>query len=447
MGAVYEAVQLRLNKRVAIKLMASELAANEEALARFRREAEVTSQLGHPHIVNVFDFGVGPSGEPYLAMEYLEGEDLDHRLRRAGRPPLPSVVDIVKQVASALNATHAKGIVHRDLKPGNVFLLRLDDEADFVKIVDFGISKVKAAATRLTGASVVMGTPSYMSPEQATGRVDEIDHRTDQWALACIAYEMLSGRTPFAGEDAASLLYQVVHETPAPLAALVPGLPAEVDQVLGRALAKEQADRFPTLTAFARAFEAAVLQRPAPSLTEPHAVPRPDLAPAAGPAVGGAPATTFSRTAGEITRARTRTKSRWRWALAGGGLGALVAVTGWLALVRPSGAPREEPRSAGALRATTTVAAPTAAAETTTPPAVMPAPPTLTPTPTKKPGADDPPGPARGGAGAAATEVPAPATRPGRRDASRGGRHNPPAEPAPARPAPSRSSHHLIQDL
>jgi serine/threonine-protein kinase len=194
MGAVYEAVQLRLNKRVAIKLMSRDLAANREALARFHREAEITSHLGHPHLVTVIDFGTAESGEPYLVMEYLDGEDLDHRLRRVGRMPIEGVVHVVRQVASALNAAHDQGVVHRDLKPGNVFLVQIPGEPDFVKVLDFGISKMKAARTQLTSASAVMGTPNYMSPEQATGMIDDIDHRTDQWALACTqTYPGLNG--------------------------------------------------------------------------------------------------------------------------------------------------------------------------------------------------------------------------------------------------------------
>lgn len=264
MGAVYEGLQLRLNKRVAVKLMSRDLSANQEALARFRREAELTSQLGHPHIVNVFDFGASPTGEPYLVMEFLAGEDLEQRLRRLGRLPLPEALRICKQVASALAATHAKGIIHRDLKPANVFLLKLEGDADFVKVLDFGISKAKAAVTKLTRASQIMGTPHYMAPEQATGNVDEIDARTDEWSLACIVWEMLAGRGPFAGEDVAALLYQVVHQEPGPLAAKVPGLPARVEEVLRRGISKKQAERFPSVATFAAAFEAAATERALP---------------------------------------------------------------------------------------------------------------------------------------------------------------------------------------
>ncbi len=269
MGAVYEAVQLRLNKRVAVKLMARELAANHEALARFHREAEITSHLGHPHLVTVIDFGTAESGEPYLVMEYLEGEDLDHRLRRVGRLSIETAVHVVRQVASALNAAHDQGIVHRDLKPGNIFISQIPGEPDFVKVLDFGISKMKAARTQLTSASAVIGTPNYMSPEQASGMVEEIDHRADQWALGCIAWEMLLGRGPFVADDAGALFYQIIHQDPHPLTPRVPGLPADVEPVLRRALNKQPAGRFPSMRDFARAFEAAAFGRSADATPAP----------------------------------------------------------------------------------------------------------------------------------------------------------------------------------
>jgi serine/threonine-protein kinase len=279
MGAVFEAVQLRLDKRVAVKVMARELAANAEALARFRREVQVTSQLAHPHIVHVSDFGTAPGGEPFLVMEYLQGEDLADRLNRVERLALPSAVTIINQAASALAATHGKGIVHRDLKPENLFLLTVEGVTDFVKVVDFGISKVKASDEKLTRASVMMGTPAYMAPEQATGRIDQIDHRTDQWALACIAWEMLSGNEPFVAKDTPTLLYSIVHREPPPLE--VAGLPPEVETVLRRALSKRQGDRFPTISAFARAFGTATTPRPVVVETPRPArapTPRPDRA-------------------------------------------------------------------------------------------------------------------------------------------------------------------------
>jgi serine/threonine-protein kinase len=283
MGAVYEAVQLRLNKRVAVKLMARDLAANHEALARFHREAEITSHLGHPHLVTVMDFGQAESGEPYLVMEYLEGEDLEHRLRRVGRMSVETVVHVVRQVASALNAAHDQGVVHRDLKPGNVFLLQIPGEPDFVKVLDFGISKMKAARTQLTNASAVMGTPNYMSPEQATGMVEEIDHHVDQWALGCIAWEMLLGRGPFVADDVAAILYQIINLDPHPLAPRVPGLPPAVESVLRRALSKRPTDRFSSMREFSRAIEVAAAGRPADATPAPVLV---SAAPSASATIG-----------------------------------------------------------------------------------------------------------------------------------------------------------------
>jgi eukaryotic-like serine/threonine-protein kinase len=271
MGSVYEGVQLRLNKRVAVKLMARELAANAEALARFRREAEVTSQLGHPHIVQVFDFGAAPSGEPYLVMEFLEGEALDRRIERLGRLPLEMVRHVVRQTAAALEAAHAQGIVHRDLKPANILLLSLPGEADFVKVVDFGISKVKAATTRITRSSMLIGTPEYMSPEQASGHADEVDHWSDQWALAAMTYQMLAGQPPFAAEDVRALLFQVTLNDPPPLRSRVPDLPPEIEAVVMRGLSKKPSDRFPSITAFARALDG----ESAEAAVQPGATPVP----------------------------------------------------------------------------------------------------------------------------------------------------------------------------
>jgi serine/threonine-protein kinase len=308
MGAVYEAIQLRLSKRVAIKLIACRLAANNDALARFRREAEITSRLGHPNLVNVIDFGTSQAGEPYLVMEYLEGEDLEACLRRCGTLPVPLVVHIVKQTASALAAAHAQGVVHRDLKPANIFLLHVPGEMEFVKVLDFGVSKVKAAGVKLTKVSVALGTPTYMSPEQAAGRADEIDHPADQWALACIAWEMLTSRGPFVADDVNALFYQILNLQPPSLLLKVPSLEPEAELVLLRALSKSSRARFPSIRDFASAFEAAALGRPAEVTPLPMVLP-PLVLGGGGDAIATASEierlpkqlTTFSRTSGELT--------------------------------------------------------------------------------------------------------------------------------------------------
>jgi serine/threonine-protein kinase len=363
MGAVYEAVQLRLNKRVAVKVMSRELAANSEALARFHREAEITSLLGHAHLVTIIDFGMAQTGEPYLVMEYLDGEDLEHRIQRDGRLSIDTAVHITRQVASALSATHAKDVVHRDLKPANIFLLQMAGEPDFVKVLDFGISKMKAARTKLTRALSILGTPNYMSPEQATGMIDEIDHRTDQWALACIAWEMLSGRSPFAADDLSVLLYQIINLAPQPLSKRVPDLPSEVEPVLRRALSKQMSDRFPSITDFSRAFGVAALGRPAEVTPPPVLVSR---TPAIkGTIKYGAPAsgtgatmlagqsenllrdtakqvTTFSQTAGEQLGVAPARRFKPVYAIAAA-VGLVLLVCGFLLLTSRGGTSKPTP--------------------------------------------------------------------------------------------------------
>jgi serine/threonine-protein kinase len=463
MGTVYEGTQLRLSKRVAVKLLARDLSSNQEALARFRREAEVTSQLGHPHIVQVFDFGTAPTGEPYLVMEYLEGEDLDQRIRRSRRLPLDITVNIVKQIASALASTHARGIVHRDLKPANILVLEIEGEVDFVKVVDFGISKVRAASLRLTNASALVGTPNYMSPEQARGEIDEIDHRTDQWSLACIAYEMLAGRGPFVGETVHSLLYQVIHQEPPRLTTLVPGLPDDVAKVIARGLAKDKASRFPTINAFSRALVEAAKAPSAPieSSTSGHASVKP-AAPPPPSATAAPPLTTLSRTASEsiFSLSRLRDRVPATWALVGG-----VAVVVLLAtlILRP-----RTPRTTRPLPPTTQLAPspplPRVQVEQIAPPPppivapappVPPTPPTMVaaPRPKRPPVAHDNV-PARDGAGDRKQKADkmqslkeSPPNEKTRRDDV--GTALPDTSPVPKtnRPSQSPKRRHLIEDL
>jgi serine/threonine protein kinase len=257
MSTVFEALQLKLQRRVAVKVMAADLADNPEALARFRREVKITARLAHPHIVQLLDFGTTPGGQAYLVTEYLEGEDLEQRLLRVGRLSVEETLRLAGQIAGALAAVHAKGIIHRDLKPGNVLLLSVDGVADFPKLLDFGISKVLTSSTQLTRPFAVLGTPEYMSPEQASGRTATVDHRADQWALAGTVWRMLCGRPPFMGTSLEDLLRQIIHDHPAPLPLVDPARAGALDRILRRGLAKRPADRFATIAAFDRALQAA----------------------------------------------------------------------------------------------------------------------------------------------------------------------------------------------
>jgi eukaryotic-like serine/threonine-protein kinase len=256
-GEVYLAAHTRLPGRFAVKLLHRSLVRDTDALSRFRQEAEITSSLRHPHIVQVVDFNVTDSGVPYLVMELLEGKLLSQRIEAAGALDPVAATNIVEQIANALHAAHARGIVHRDLKPENVMLLAGAGIDDFVKVLDFGISQA-SWRPRLTEGERIAGTPQYMSPEQAQGLREQIDHRSDQFSLAAIAYTLLTGQEPFRGENAIAVLYEVVHTDPTTPSELVPALGADIDAVIMRGLAKDSADRYPNVLAFAAALRAAI---------------------------------------------------------------------------------------------------------------------------------------------------------------------------------------------
>jgi len=280
MGEVYLAKHIRLPRQVAIKFLHKSAAAEPEAFARFRREAEITSSLHHPSILEVQDFNQLPDGTPYLVMEYLEGEDLDARLQRRGRLPLGETLAIVKAVGAGLQAAHKRQIVHRDLKPGNVFLVLVeqgDEVVEVPKILDFGISKIRQAQTtafKQTRDHQLLGTPIYMSPEQARGDNTSVDERTDQWALAVIVYECLAGAPPFMADELTGILVKIIAETPKPLQSLGVEVPAATEQALLRALSKEREARFPSIAEFVKALGASTVTidaMPTPSTAAPAA--------------------------------------------------------------------------------------------------------------------------------------------------------------------------------
>ena len=272
-GEVYLAAHTRLPGTFAVKVLNSSLVRDPEALARFRQEAEITSTLRHPHIVQVVDFNVADGGVPYLVMEMLEGRPLA-QLVRGGAPVEPHrAANIIEQIAQALHAAHESGVVHRDLKPDNVMLLATGAAEDFVKVLDFGISQA-SWRTRLTQSDRVSGTPQYMAPEQACGFRERIDHRTDQFSLAAIAYALLTGREPFSGDDPIAVLYQVVHRVPPAPSEINRALEDAVSDVIVRGLSKTPDDRYPDVLDFAAALRDAVQAAPViPSEDERDAPP------------------------------------------------------------------------------------------------------------------------------------------------------------------------------
>ena len=257
MGEVYEARHRRLSGRYAVKMLLQAITAEPEALARFHREAAITSGLRHPNIVQVIDFDQTRDGIPYLVMEYLEGGPLDVRVPPGARLPLNQVVWVVNQVASALAAAHSHGVVHRDLKPQNIYLVKIPGQRkELVKILDFGISKVRSAATALTRSASVLGTPQYMAPEQ-TERPDAVDARADQFALAAITYQLITGAFAFSGETLAEVLHQVLYAEPGPMTIFEAGVSPRVEEVVRVGLAKQPGARFSDVLEFSQALERA----------------------------------------------------------------------------------------------------------------------------------------------------------------------------------------------
>jgi serine/threonine-protein kinase len=245
MGRVYEAKHTRLrNKRFAIKILLDEFSRQPEVVARFQREAESASGIAHPNVMGVYDVHRTADGRPYIVGEFLEGEEFGAFLDRVRKIDAPTAVAVVRQVCRALQAAHARGIVHRDMKPENVFLVG-DRSAPLVKVLDFGISKQQDGGAGLTRTGMVIGTPSYMAPEQARGA--KVDHRADVYAVGGILYRALTGHRPFEGEDAAAVLTAVLTEEPKRPRAQESTIPENLELVIQRAMAKEAQDRYQTM--------------------------------------------------------------------------------------------------------------------------------------------------------------------------------------------------------
>lgn len=245
MGAVYEGLNTRIRRRVAIKILHGSVASNQEAVQRFEREAQAAGRIGSKHIVEVIDLGDLPGGDRYMVMEYLDGTDLTGRIRALGKMSPKELYPIAVQILEGLIAAHEAGIIHRDLKPDNIFLVPEGDYADFVKLLDFGISKFSATGGELsmTQTGMVMGTPYYMSPEQAKGS-RELDQRTDLYSVGVILYEALAGRVPYHAETFNELIIKIVLEEPRPLDPPRSEMEALFHGIVTKAMARDPKARF-----------------------------------------------------------------------------------------------------------------------------------------------------------------------------------------------------------
>ncbi len=243
MGCVYLAENVRIGRRVALKVLHPHLAFMEDIVARFEREARAAAAIGSPHVADVLDLGFLPSGERYVVMEHLVGESLGVRLHKRGRLTTQEVAAIATQLLEGLAEVHSAGIVHRDLKPANIFLVAAKG-GDFVKILDFGISKFRAGL--LVGPEAftvheVVGTPAYMSPEHVRG--DTVDARTDIYSVGAVLYRCVTGRQPFSSDNHLDLLLRIERDEPRPIEAIVPDVDPTFARIVRRAMSKDPSRR------------------------------------------------------------------------------------------------------------------------------------------------------------------------------------------------------------
>ncbi len=312
MGSVWEARHCNLGTPVAIKFIEAEYADSAEARSRFDKEAKAAATIQSKHAIQIHDNGVTEEGKPYIVMELLQGEPLDKRIDRLGQLSLQDTARILQQVCRGLSKAHERGIIHRDLKPENIFIVHNNDDDDEVaKVLDFGIAKIQNSPhspgiTSSTKTGAVLGTPFYMSPEQARG-LRNVDHRTDVWSLGVIAFKCVTGKLPFDGESVGDLLVKICT-APIPLPShSVPGLPQAFDSWFLRALEREPERRFANVTELAEhlAFAAGIGARGAsnPQYGPPGQMPVSATIAASSP--GATPAQRASMAAGADPTART----------------------------------------------------------------------------------------------------------------------------------------------
>jgi eukaryotic-like serine/threonine-protein kinase len=445
MGAVYQAEHALIEKKIALKILFQDLTRRPDLVARFLQEAKSASRIGHENVIDISDFGQSPEGLVFIAMEYLEGQDLGRTLKTTGPMHWNRARPILMQITKALRAAHGNGIIHRDMKPENIYLIQREGRPDFVKVLDFGIAKIinpdEADGPRLTQTGMIFGTPEYMSPEQAQGHPP--DHRVDVYAVGCIMYHALTGSVPFTADSFMGILTKHLLEPPVPPRQRRPDLDIlpDVEAICMKAMEKERDKRFPDMDAFYRALGAAgdlsfepsaVFVPPRASLKYPNLADPNPLTRESKTAMASKSAASFAdERPVRASEAPTKLGSGAKLAV-GALVGGVIALVLFLALPRGP-----KPAPAGSNNVTT--AGTTAASATPTAPAPTP-PPSATP-----PAAVTPPPPAAKTSPAATAAEPAP-TRPSRsrrrRDVESGGdeakadplhRKIPiPAEPTPA---------------
>ncbi len=285
MGSVYAGKHVLMDKTVAIKVLRTSLAADNDVVARFSREAKAASRINHPHAVSVTDFGEDENGVVFLVMEYLHGRTLKEVIKAEGPMAIDRALEIVRQVAGALDVAHQQGVVHRDLKSDNIMVSRTNGD-EWAKVLDFGIAKIQQPPggrdIDITAPNLVIGTPQYMSPEQCSQSAP-LDARSDIYSLGIIVYEMLAGHVPFTGESPTVIMMKQVQDPPPPIKEARPDLPEALEKVVTKALAKQPADRFQTAGGFAEALLAGAsepVEVAAAAVAAPTTVPNTPVAPA-----------------------------------------------------------------------------------------------------------------------------------------------------------------------
>jgi len=401
-GTVFRATHPLIGKVAAIKVLARQYSAQPEMVSRFVAEARAVNQIRHRNIIDIFAFGQLADGRHYYVMEFLDGAPLDEYLAQVGKLSLGEAVPILRAVARALDAAHAKGIAHRDLKPENIFLAREADGTVYPVLLDFGIAKLlgtTGGAMHKTRTGAPLGTPYYMSPEQCRGR--DVDQRTDVYAFGVVAFKLLTGEVPFDGDDYMDILLKQIQEEPPPPSSRNPELPASVDQGILWMLKKDPAERPANLVTAVRALEdaavAAGFDIPASPPSAVHAATSSRLATQQTPS-GVAPLPRAARDSSSLANAATVDAARLsavqpapvaaaesaamprraRWAIPAAVVAAAVCGAIVFTAVRASQAPDAEAKPAVAARPAPPHA-PAAQPTPPTPPTPPPAPPPVAP--------------------------------------------------------------------